>query len=162
MAKISETKLGQGSQSREAAVPACLLAQSCPTLRDLRDYSSPGSSVHGLFQARILEWVAIPFSKGSSPPRDRTQVSCIAGRYFTTEPPGKLPEKPKGSGKSDIWPVLFITGLQKNPLCIRMKNLSFVIKTQHSTLTLSFPLCLRGVSDELYAALGVKLAVQQD
>ena len=42
---------------------------------------------------RILEWVAIPFSRGSSPPRDRTQVSCTAGEFFTTEPPGKPPKK---------------------------------------------------------------------
>ena len=42
--------------------------------------SPPGSSVHGIFQARVLEWVAISFSRGSSQPRDQTQVSCIAGR----------------------------------------------------------------------------------
>ena len=46
-------------------------------------YSLPGSSVHGIFQARILEWVAIPFSRGSSWPRDQTWVSCIAGGFFT-------------------------------------------------------------------------------
>ena len=45
--------------------------------------SPPGSSVHGILQARILEWVAIPFSKASSPLRDQTQVSCITGRFFT-------------------------------------------------------------------------------
>ena len=48
------------------------------------DSSLPGSSVHGILQARILEWVAIPFSRGSSQPRDRTQVSCIAGEFFTS------------------------------------------------------------------------------
>ena len=42
----------------------------------------PGSSVHGILQARILEWVAIPFSKGSFRPRDQTQVSCMEGRFF--------------------------------------------------------------------------------
>ena len=42
-----------------------------------------GSSVHGILQARILEWLAIPFPRGSSQPRDRTQVSCIAGEFFT-------------------------------------------------------------------------------
>ena len=45
--------------------------------------SPPGSSVHGILQARKLEWVAIPFSKGSSQPRDQTQISYIAGRFFT-------------------------------------------------------------------------------
>ena len=61
----------------------CLVTQSCPTLWDSMVCSLPGSSVHGIFQARILEWVAISFSKGSSWPRDWTQVSRIAGRRFT-------------------------------------------------------------------------------
>ena len=52
-------------------------------LCDPMDCSPPGSSVHGILQARILEWVAIPFSRGSSQPRDRTPVSYIAGRFFT-------------------------------------------------------------------------------
>ena len=53
------------------------------------DCSLQGSSVHGILQARVLEWVAMPSSRGSSQPRDWTQVSCAAGRFFTTEPPGK-------------------------------------------------------------------------
>ena len=59
------------------------VAQSCPTLCDPMDCSLSGSSVHGIFQARVLEWVAVSFSTGSSQPRDRTQVSRIAGRHFT-------------------------------------------------------------------------------
>ena len=59
------------------------VAQSCPTLCDPRDCSLPGSSIHGIFQARVLEWVAISFSRRSSWPRDWTQVSCVAGRCFT-------------------------------------------------------------------------------
>ena len=59
------------------------VAQSCPTLCDPMDYSPPGSSVQWNSQARILQWVAIPFSRRSSRPRDRTQVSCIAGEFFT-------------------------------------------------------------------------------
>ena len=59
-----------------------LVTQSCPTLSNPVDCSLPGSSVHGLLQARILEWVTIPFSRGSSWPRDRTWVSWIAGRFF--------------------------------------------------------------------------------
>ena len=55
------------------------VAQSCPTLCDPMD-----STVHGIFQARILEWVAFPFSRGSSQPRDGTQIPCIAGRFFTS------------------------------------------------------------------------------
>ena len=60
-----------------------LLAQLCPTLCDPMDCSPPGSSVHGILQARILEWVPLSFSRGSSQPRDWTQVSCIIGRFFT-------------------------------------------------------------------------------
>ena len=59
------------------------VAQSCPTLCDPMDCSLPGFSVHGIFQATVLEWVAISFSKGSSRPRDWTQVSHIVGRHFT-------------------------------------------------------------------------------
>ena len=60
-----------------------LVAQSCPALCDPTDCSPPGSTVHGILQAGILEWVAILFSRGSSQPRDRTQVSCIADRFFS-------------------------------------------------------------------------------
>ena len=60
-----------------------LVAKSCPTLCHPMDCSPPASSVHGIFQARILEWIAISFSRRSSQPRNRTQVSCIAGRFFT-------------------------------------------------------------------------------
>ena len=58
------------------------VAQLCLTLCDPVNYSPPGSSVHGILQARILEWVAISFSRRSSRPRDRTQVSRIVGRCF--------------------------------------------------------------------------------
>ena len=58
------------------------VSQSCPTLCDPVDCRLPGSSIHGIFQARILEWVAISFSRGSSQPRDRTEVSCIVGSRF--------------------------------------------------------------------------------
>ena len=49
------------------------------------DYSPPGSSVHGILQARILEWVVISFSRGSSPLRGRIQVSYIVGSFFTIQ-----------------------------------------------------------------------------
>ena len=61
-----------------------LVAQSCLMLWDPMDCSPPRFSIHGIFQARIQEWVAISFSRGSSWPRNRTQVSCIAFRFFTT------------------------------------------------------------------------------
>ena len=60
-----------------------LIAQLCPTLCDLMDCGPPGSSVHGILQARILEWIAIPYSKGSSRPRNQTWVSLTAGRFLT-------------------------------------------------------------------------------
>ena len=63
-------------------VVVVLVAQSCPTLCDPMDYSPSDPSVHGILQARILEWVAIPFFRGSSWPKDRTQVSHPAGRFF--------------------------------------------------------------------------------
>ena len=59
------------------------VAQSCPALCDPMDCSPPGSSVHGIFQAIVLEWIAISFSRGSSWPRDQTQVSRIIDRCFT-------------------------------------------------------------------------------
>ena len=78
-----------------------LFVQSCLTLCDPKDCNPPGSSVHVILQARILEWVAMPFSRGSSQPRDQTQVSCIAGGFFTIwvtrealPQPGKPSAKP--------------------------------------------------------------------
>ena len=60
-----------------------LVAQLCPTLCDPMDCSPPGSSIHGILQARILEWVAMLFSRGSSQPRNQIQVSRIVGAFFT-------------------------------------------------------------------------------
>ena len=60
-----------------------LVAQLCLTLCNPMDSSPPGSSVHRILQAKILEWIDIPFSRRSPRLRDQTQVSCIAGRFFT-------------------------------------------------------------------------------
>ena len=59
-----------------------LVSQLCPTFCDPMDYSLPGSSVHGILQARILKWIAILFSRRSSSPRDQIQNSCIAGKIL--------------------------------------------------------------------------------
>ena len=59
-----------------------LVARSNLTLCNPTDYSQPGPSVHGILQATVLEWVAMPSSSGSSPPRDQTQVSHMAGGFF--------------------------------------------------------------------------------
>ena len=70
----------------------CVHAQSlqlCPSLCDPMDRSLPGSSVHEIFQARVLKWIAMPSSRGSFWLRDRTWVPCITGGFFTAEPPGK-------------------------------------------------------------------------
>ena len=71
------------------------VAQSCPTLCNPVDCSLPGFSVHGILQARILEWVTISFSRGSSRPGDlpdlglKPESLALVGTFFTTEPPGK-------------------------------------------------------------------------
>ena len=67
------------SRAWESLLWKVKVAQLCTTLCDPMDYT-----VHGILQTRILEWVAFPFSRGSSQPRDRTQVSCIAGGFFTS------------------------------------------------------------------------------
>ena len=67
----------------------CLVAKLCWTLCDPMDCSPPGSSVHGILQAKILEWVAMSLSRGSSWPKDQTCISCIVGGFFTAELPGK-------------------------------------------------------------------------
>ena len=83
--------LGSGSSSSFSSLSlrgeSEKVAQLCPTLCDPMDYT-----VHGILQARILEWVAVPFSRGSSQPRDRTQVSHIAGRFFTSWATGEAQE----------------------------------------------------------------------
>ena len=75
------------------------VTQSCPTLCNPVDCSLPGFSVHGILQARILEWLAISFSRGSSWFRDQTCVSCIADRLFTTEPMGQPQGYKSGTNK---------------------------------------------------------------
>ena len=67
----------------KVCISEVLVPQSCPTFWDPMVCILSGSSVHGILQARMLEYLAIPFSRKSSWPRDQTQVSCIAGRFFT-------------------------------------------------------------------------------
>ena len=82
--KVSDIPVGiNGSQDIVCAHIHTQLLQSCPTLCDAMDCSLPGFFVHGIFQARILEWVDMPSSRGSFWPRDQTRASCVAGRFFT-------------------------------------------------------------------------------
>ena len=86
-------------------VHVCMCGKSlhlCLTLCDAMDCSPPGSSVHGILQARILEWVAMPSSRGSSQPRDRTQVSRIAGGFFTTSTAWEVPWPIRNLSKSSV------------------------------------------------------------
>ena len=97
----------------------CLVAQWCMTLCYPMDCSSSGSSVHGVSQARILEWVAISFSRGSSRPRDQTFiscVSCIAGGFFTCWATGEAPHVSVSASKSKYL-YLNLSLLLKQNLC---------------------------------------------
>ena len=76
-----------------------LVAQSCLTLWDTMDYSPPGPSVHWILQASVLEWVDMSCSRGTSQHRDWTQISCIAGGFFTRN---HQPGKPQNSGVSSL------------------------------------------------------------
>ena len=88
----SQAGLYPASQVPRMHLPSswcCFVSKLCSILWDPTDSSTPGSFVHGISQARILKQVAISFSRGSSWPRDRTLLSCLAGGFYTTEPSGK-------------------------------------------------------------------------
>ena len=115
----------------------CLLKslQSCTILCDPLDCNLPGFSVHGVLPARILEWVAMPFSRGSSWPRDRTHVSCVsctADGFFTSEPPGR-PQGPTHCGGNwarlccNYWTCIFYS-----PWASTRENPWAAMKTQYS------------------------------
>ena len=75
--------MGGGQRVTSCVKVKVLVTKLSPPPFDPMVCSPPGFSVHGILQARRLEWVAMPFSRGSSQPRDQTFVSCIAGRFFT-------------------------------------------------------------------------------
>ena len=108
------------------------VSQLCPSLCDSMDYSPPGSSVHGVLQERILEWVKIPFSRGSSQPKDWTCVFCIAGRFFIAWAPRDGINEGPLAGKY-FWKKFLIgreedhTGNQATPL--QLLTLSFFISS---------------------------------
>ena len=121
------------------------VAQSCPTLWDPLDCSLPGSSVHGIFQARVLEWFAISFSRGSFWLRDQTQVSCIAGRCFILWATREAQVKPNS---------VILNGSQSSSLKSKNLVLSLVLIYLHLMLSAQkFP-CLWSL---LNAGLWIKL-----
>ena len=87
-----------------------LVAQLCATLCDPKDCSPPGSPVHWILQARILEWVAISFSRGSCWPRDQTWVSRIAGRAAPTGPPRNSLDRTSWSHRNMRWVIVSLLG----------------------------------------------------
>ena len=102
--------------------------QSCPTLCDPMDYSLPGSSVHGILQARILEWVAMPSFRESSQPSNWTHVfcvSCIAGGFFTHWATWEAPNVPLDYPKrNSIWTsTCSSSGINHAPIHTLLSNL---------------------------------------
>ena len=95
----------------------CMHAQLCLTLGDPMDCSPPGSSAHGTFQARILEWVAISFFMGSSQSRDRTYISCLAGSLSHVG----SPREDRGSLKFLIISFIWVVSHRK-PLVLSIPN----------------------------------------
>ena len=100
------------------------VSQSCLTLCDHMNFSLPGSSIHGIFQARILEWIVISFSRGSSQPRDRTWVSCIADRRFTIWATREAKQEGKMFSMTNSW---------TNSLTLQFCNISHRSKSQNTS-----------------------------
>ena len=114
-----------------------VVSDSCDTM----DSSPPGSSVHGIFQARILDWIAISFSKGSSQPRNRSHVSCISGRFFTDWVMGQCEYLDTKTFSVSFWFISMIAQLQKFFSLLRLKS----IDPSHSlTLVPSCPVKIPG------------------
>ena len=103
---------GKRSKAKQSEV-----TQLCPTFFDPMDCSLPGSSVHGILQVRILEWVAISFSRGFYRPRNRMQVSCIAGKRFTTWTTREALKRKSYTLKTIWWgfPHQIVQGLRLHP-----------------------------------------------
>ena len=113
-------------------MPACLVVQSCPTLSDPMDCSSPGSSVHGILQARVLEWGAMPSPRGSSQPRDQTgvcSVSCI-GRWIHYPPSSRGTPKVGSRYLFILLQITTLLGFLIKPAARTFKEIS-VIKRTH-------------------------------
>ena len=143
----------------EIDVPALRVAcgctrslQSCLTLYDAMDCSPLGSSLHMILQVRILEWIAMPSFRGSSQPRDQPRVfwgSCIAGRFFTDEPPGK-------PGPKQTWAQSLAQSTSLLVTSGKVSSLSFsflVIRWKWSYPPHEIALSIRG---DVYTVLSIK------
>ena len=108
----------------------CLVAKSCLTLATPWTVCSPpGFSVHGIFQARIIEWVSISFSRGSSRPRDRTHISCIGrGILLLLSHLGSHPPSITGISKNQEGQV-DVKALQKEPSALQLYYSSAMSRT---------------------------------
>ena len=95
------------------------VTQSCVTFCYPMDCRTTGSCVHGILQARLLEWVAISFSRGSSWPRDWNLVSCIAGRFFTIWATREAQDSSMAPNAFALQPELFATGRSRRVMCFR-------------------------------------------
>ena len=111
----------------------CLVAQMCLTLCDPMDCSPPSSSVHEDSPARILQWVAMPSSRGSSQPRDHTQVSHITHGFFTIEPPGKPAVR---LTCKNVCLIIFVKSVIKNVITIYSSLLPNSISIQNHIILL--------------------------
>ena len=115
-----------------------LVTQSCPTLCDPMDCSPPGSSVHGILQARILEWVAIPFSRGSSPgdlpdPGIEPRSLALQADSLLSEPPGKPCRGNNRHGRNNKWYGTKVTGRMK------LNEHNFIFRLKSSNLKSRLP-----------------------
>ena len=132
-----------------------LVVQSCPTICDPMDCSSPpGSSVHRILQARILEWVVMPFSRGSSQPRDQTWASHITGRFFTIWATKEAVMYLNNLAKT-VQRIFLLSLMQKT----RVRGGSsrwwyrIFLKSPHPTDTLNLQLCVKQYSFRLLVEL---------
>ena len=119
----------------------CLVTKSCPAFYSSMDYSPPGSFVHEISQARILKWVTISFSRRFSQPRDQTHITCLAGGFFSTEPPGK-PQFNVNSTKLLIFHLLnCLPTCSSHTSCFTVDSTSILSISLAITLVIFDPYC---------------------
>ena len=117
------------SDPRSILVQVVLVTLSCLTLCDPMDCRPPGSSVYGILHTRILEQATIPFSRGSSQPRNWIRVFCIAGRFLTVCIMREVHPKPMGCSKSSSWGTLTaIQSYLKKQEKLQIDNLNLHLK----------------------------------